>query len=255
MPAVPFIPYADIDRRMNDEIARSNLWPTKPGEHFDIERFLQEFLNCGLDKDGVLEGDVMGEVAFRIGKKTCVNINALLTEAMETNEQSWSLGRFRMTVAHECAHVILHGPIYLSQGKQDGLWDEGTPIVHRCYRSLEQKQFSPADFDREADELNARYGWSSGVLFNDSKARQDMELQANHGGAALLMPLGAWDEAARTLSQNIKSHAPNWSRTAQITEVIKQLAAQFQVSNQAASIRFKFMESSRHLDNLTLELF
>ena len=255
MPDVPFLPYPEIDRRMSDEIARSQLWPAAPGECLDIEEFLEKHLGCGLDKDGFLEDDVMGEVAFRPGKKTCVNINALVTQEMENSANSGSLGRFRMTVAHECAHVILHGPIYLAQGRQDELWDEAQPLVHRCYRSLEQKQFDQADFEREVAELNARYSWNSGVLFNESKARQDMELQANRGGAALLMPMGAWDEAARTHCQNVKAKFAHRNRDDQVTIAIRNLAQQFHVSNQAATIRFKALESARHLDNLTLDLF
>lgn len=250
MPDVPFVTDPQIDCLMEDEIEKSGFWPSLPSETFDIERFLARHLNSGLDKDATLPSDVMGEVVFRRGKKTCVKINADLTRDMENAQASWHIPRWRMTVAHECAHVILHGPLYLSQGAQDGLWEQ-PPQIHRCYKKV-NKRFEPADFDAEAQDFAQRYGWNSGCLINETQARQRMEFQANRGGAALLMPANRFLCAASQGFNTLRQSAPRLSEDARIDRVVEQLARMFTVSKEAARIRCASLEVTKNADQLPL---
>ncbi len=251
MPDVTFIPFSKIDLLMEDEIEKSGFWPSSQNEIFDIERFLEKHLKSGLDKDANLPDDVMGEVAFRRGKKTCVSINAGLTREMENAQAAWQIGRWRMTVAHECAHVILHGPLYLAQGAQDGFWGEPLSQIHRCYKK-QDKRFVTDDFAAEMRDFEARYGWNSGCLINEPQARQRMEFQANRGGAALLMPANRTLCAASELFNDLRQNAPQLSQEARIERVVEQLAKKFLVSREAARIRCDDLEATKHADQLSL---
>lgn len=251
MPEVKFISNPEIDRLMEDEIVKSGLWPASPSEHFDVETFLEKHLGCGLDKDASLPEDVMGEVIFRPGKRTCVKINAGLTYDMENPEAAWQVGRWRMTVAHESAHVILHGPLYLNQGAQDDLWEQQFGQVHRCYKKAD-KRFESSDFVREANDFASRYGWSSGCLLNDTAARQRMEFQANRGAAALLMPASSYLSSARELFSYLSEKEPNLSEESRINWVVARLAENFGVSREAARIRCGDLNATQYASQLAL---
>ena len=249
---VPYISKPDIDRLMEDEIAKSQVLSNAIGSGFSIEDFLESHLRCDLDIDATLPADVMGEVAFQIGKKTRVQINADLTADTESDATDWKLGRWRMTVAHECAHVILHGPLFLTEGAQKPLWNEEIAQVHRCYKK-QDKKFDQTDFAREEHDFNQRYGWDSGTLINDSKARQNMEVQANCGGAALLMPASLFQESARILCEKVmQSSSPHFGREDKIEMVVSRLSFQFVVSKTAARIRCKDLNIERFLVNTSL---
>lgn len=254
MSAISFVSDAEIDRRMEEAINESNLW-VMPPDVFDIERFIEKHLDCRLDVSAPLADGIMGDFVFTRDESPCVRINAGLTEETDNSEERWMQGRWRMTAAHESAHVLLHLPFLIAKSTQEGLWDKSETLVYRCYENGERgskERFDEADLAKEKSDLIRRYGWNSGLLVNDTPTRQRMEFQANRGGAALLMPLSRFQQDARKACCCINKGRADWTRRRKVNWVIQKLAERYTVSFQAASIRFEQLELACHLDNLTL---
>ena len=78
------------------------------------------------------EGDeVEGATYFRQGGKPDVAIAAILSE------ERWRENRFRTTLSHELAHVVLHGHLWAVEAPSVQLFPEETdaPAPARCFRS------------------------------------------------------------------------------------------------------------------------
>ena len=236
---VPFLHNDQVEERMEGQLKSSGLWPDDPEEFLDIEKFLTNHLKAGIDLDSSLPSDVLGEVIFRPGKKTCVIINQDLTWDAENSGQTWKRGRWRMTVAHESAHIILHGPLFLLNAGQGSLWEDVEPRVHRCYKR------DSLHLDVQQNEL------SSSGLFNSTKQTDRMEIQANVGASALLMPRSVFHTAACSYLESLERRNVSLSGSQKCEIIVGQLAGKFQVSQQAARIRCKTLGIFSHVGQFT----
>ena len=114
-----------------------------------------ESLDLYADLRGREGGDVEGLTTFVRGSRPHVEIESSLTSAPR------QVNRFRTTLAHECTHVVLHGPLWqmqLAAGSR-GLFDQ-------LSRPTTMKS----------------------VTRTGTGAVDWMEWQANHGSGAILMP-------------------------------------------------------------------
>jgi Zn-dependent peptidase ImmA (M78 family) len=232
---IPFISDEKIELRMEAEVRSSGLWSTDSDAVFEVEDFLEKHLKAILDVDATLADEVMGEVTFRSGKRPCVKINADLSYDAEHSNKLGSLGRWRMTVVHEGAHIILHEPYFVSTAGQTSLWDDDEPQVHRCYKhNLEAMGVRDL---ASPDNSICNLSWNSGRLLNESEQTARMEIQANRAAAALLMPRFAFLPAAIEAFDAVNQRLNNLSDSARQQAVVAQLAQRFVVSQQAARIR------------------
>lgn len=212
----------EIERIMEDELRRAKLLPTRQASAVDIEQFIEGYLKASLDQYAELDDDVLGLTEFHPSRPPAVQINKDLTGSAMDDE--WCppgiVGRWRATLAHEAAHVVLHRMLFDVDLNQMELFDVPAPtkdpLLFRCLK-------------RDVVHRGRISDWR--------------EVQANKGMAALLMPKTAFTRAARGLVADRSSAA--------IDLAARNLAVQFEVSREAATIRLRtlgFIDDQYGLD-------
>jgi hypothetical protein len=173
----------------------------------EIEAFVERHLKATLDQYAELPADVLGLTEFRSHRPPHIRINRDLTES--ALDSDWCPpgveGRWRATVAHEGAHILLHRMLVEGDPAQTALFDDthaGPSALLRCLK-------------RDVGYRTRASDWR--------------EVQANRGMAALLMPKRIFVKVARQELTDTSS--------AGIDAATRQLATRFAVSREAASIR------------------
>lgn len=208
----------EIERIMEDELRRAGLAPSLDACVVDIERFIERHLHASLDQFADLERDVLGLTEFRPGRPPEVRINISLTEVADSDWCPPGIqGRWRATLAHEAAHVVLHRSLFDLDPAQTRLFnatagDEPQDVLLRCLKR----------------DVSYSVGAGDTTRFRASDWR---EVQANRGMAALLMPKNIFVRAAR--KENIGS------TTVSIDLATRRLAERFGVSREATTIRLR----------------
>lgn len=186
------------------ELHRAALMPKIAGP-VEIETFIERHLEANLDYGADLEPGVLGLTELRAGQKPSVRIARDLTDAaLEVDQYSGTLGRWRATLAHEAAHVLLHGFLFELNLGQETMFDDVPVEEARMLRCLKR------------DVVFARGG------------RDPREVQANKGMAALLMPRTLFGATARTMAQTMDEE-----------QLTVDIARKFEVSRQAGRIRLQ----------------
>jgi hypothetical protein len=200
----------EIELMMEDELRRANLTPTPVASVVDVEAFIEDHLKASLDQYADLDGVVLGLTEFRTGHAPAVRINKDLTgSALDSDWCPPGIhGRWRATLAHEAAHIVLHRMLFEVDPNQSTLFGE---------------------------EAGGRDGELLRCLKRDvayrGTTRDWREVQANRGMAALLMPKRVFVKAARK--------AGIGSTPATIDAAARELAQKFGVSRQATTIRLR----------------
>jgi hypothetical protein len=208
----------EIDRIMEVELNKALLLPSAASPSVDVERFIERHLGARLDQHADLEPAVLGLTEFFDGDRPKISINKSLTgSALDDGETSAGmLGRWRATLAHEAAHVLLHQWLFqVAIGNHDLFAQRDQ--ADRGGRQLCLKR--NASFRAVAD-------WR--------------EVQANEGMAALLMPriffLGiARAEIERNFPSGLIPDGQEW-------RIAGPLAALLSVSKQAVTIRLSSLK-------------
>jgi hypothetical protein len=200
----------EIEQIMEDELRRADLFPDRGGGVVDVEAFIERHLAASLDQYAELPADVLGLTEFLPGKAPAVRINADLTgSAMDADWCPPGVeGRWRATLAHEAAHVVLHRTLFDVDLNQGSLFAaeptaHESSRLHRCLKRDVAHRTTPADW---------------------------REVQANRGMAALLMPRAVFKRAARHLGAGSGGDVDSATRA---------LAELFGVSRQATTIRLR----------------
>ena len=196
-----YIKDATLEEIAESELRRAGLMPVPDRPVVDIEAFIERHLGADLDPGAVLEPSILGLTELRAGTRPRVLVNRDLTDAaLEIDAYSGTLGRWRATLAHEAAHVLLHGFIFELNADQTTLFSTGTSEADgRLFRCLKRE-----------------------VLFVGRFSRDPREVQANKGMAALLMPKGLFGSMARDGASSMTE-----------AELTDYLARAFEVSRQA----------------------
>ncbi len=192
----------EIEAIAGRALQAAGLWPSPDEPRVDVERLLETHLAAVVDYGAELRPDVLGYTLF--DEPVRVAISRHLTDAAQgPNAPTGALGRWRATIAHEAAHVLLHSVLYEARAAGGA--------TARCFR----------------DELQ-----------DGARARDWREVQANMGMAALLMPATVFASVAETCLRPFGPVVPPLSPTS-ITgrHLIETLAPMFEVSRRAASIR------------------
>ena len=208
---------SEIDDILERELIKAGLYPSPEHSIVDIERFLEVHLHAVLDQHANLEKEVLGVTTFLIGQQPKVEINHDLTDAIDNGEENVStLGRWRATLAHESAHIVLHRPLFQISEMQGDFFSEVS--------SLSSKEVMIKCFKKNVGFSRRQVDWR--------------EYQANQGMAAILMPQGLVKELAKNkLGMNHDKFLEDHSREA--ISLLESISDLFQVSRQAAEIRLK----------------
>lgn len=194
----------EIEQITSDALKAAGLWPEREPGVIDVERLLEVYLGANVDYAGDLDRTTLGYTVFEVPPLVVVN-RKLTDMANDSTASLGLLGRWRATLAHEAAHILLHACLYTAgetSGKQRSV---------RCLRS----------------EIHA-----------GPEAHDWREVQANMGMAALLMPERLFLDQARALLDDhrpvfppLDPHGPDgrWLTDA--------LAQRFRVSRQATWLR------------------
>lgn len=193
-----------IEEIAETELHRAGLMPAT-AKPVKIESFIERHLGAILDAGADLEPGVLGLTELRAGAKPRVLVSRDLTDAaLEIDDYSGTLGRWRATLAHEAAHVLLHGFLFELNLEQETMFDDVPAPDARLFRCLKRE-----------------------VVFA-SGGRDPREVQANKGMAALLMPRTLFGATARQLVSKLSE-----------LELIDEVARTFEVSRQACRIRLQ----------------
>src|SRR5579859_7652012 len=99
----------EIEALITNALASVSMMPTRDRPVLDLEAFLESGLGVDLDQHASLDLDVLGLTTFVRGHKPLVQINRDLTGAFDAFDSSATdRARWRSTLAHESAHVIIH---------------------------------------------------------------------------------------------------------------------------------------------------
>lgn len=205
----------EIEKTMEYELRKANLLPPLEAPVVDLERLIQRHLGVALDQYAELEQGVLGKTEFYSDAKPKVFINRILTEAVDEDDCPAGVkGRWRATMAHEAAHLILHRILYDPQ------------LI----------QLSLNNMSRPSDRAQLLRCGQGDISFR--KATDWREIQANLGMAALLMPRGRFIASVQASIKALGVSSMEVGSPIAI-DLIGQIARRFQVSRQAATIRFE----------------
>jgi hypothetical protein len=210
----------EIDDIVETELRKALLMPTEAMPVIDLERFIEGHLKVALDQYADLDAAVLGVTEFFSNRLPRISINKELTGSAVDEEDSplGIRGRWRATLAHEAAHVMLHRCLYEGgDGTLSLFGEESEKVVpgarlHRCLKR------------------DVSYG----------NVPDWREVQANRGMAALLMPRPLFARFAREHIDQL-FHA----ETVPVGEedrLAACLAPRFEVSRQAAGIRLRTLK-------------
>ncbi len=216
----------EIDQIMEDELRRGDMFPGSTHPAMDVKSFLEVHLGVKLDQHAPLESDLLGQTTLSRGSRPLVQINRDLTlEAEGTSAPSGKLGRWRATLAHEAAHVILHRKFFEAPSEQASFFDAGSRFDHGLMK---------------CSKLNVSFNRGPG----DWK-----EVQANRGMASLLMPRSLFPGLVHTVvgaggDDDLLAHVPETDSAAH-AKLVKELSKLCEVSREAARIRLETLGLTR----------
>ena len=215
----------EIESIMQDELQKSGLLPSLGNPVADLETLLEVHLGVKLDLYAGLKADLLGVSKFAAGRQTVVEVNRDLTDrANGEAPPSGILGRWRATLAHEAAHVILHRCLVERPSTQGVL-----------FQTLGHESVETRCLDRSIWFTRGPGDWK--------------EVQANRGMAGLLMPSGLFAGLARQLSGasgagDLLAFVPA-SDTLEFSTLVRELSILLQVSQEAVRIRLKTLGLTR----------
>lgn len=206
----------EIEAIMEDEARKAGLVATFDQAAVDLEAFLERHLGATLDQYALLPVEVLGQTVFEPGRAVRAEINRDLTGALDDGGGLSDLGRWRATLAHEAAHILLHRVLFELPLSQDTLFDlevQTTPTLMRCLK----RDVSP------------------GRRVSDWR-----EFQANQGMAALLMPRKLFSSIAQDERAALELPPfPLPDGSVDADQLVRRVAARFDVSRQATEIRLR----------------
>ena len=217
----------EIEWMMEDELRKAGLFPCLADPVVDLESLLEIHLGVKLDIHAVLDDDILGVTHFLGGKKPLVSINKDLTSQAETEgAPSRILGRWRATVAHEAAHVVLHRSLVEVPFEQGSLFSEtakeSTSSLLQCLK-------------RDVSFQRGNYDWR--------------EVQANRGMAAILMPGRVFRELVLDTANadNLDDLAGKMPETGSVefAGLVLELSRRCEVSQEASRIRLESLGLNR----------
>lgn len=192
----------EIEQITAQALRDASLWPDDRGSAIDIEQLLEVHMSVAIDYGAPLDAAVLGYTAFESPIR--VVINRVLTEAAHRpGAGRAAVGRWRATLAHEAAHILLHASLFGAAS------DRRAGLPSACLRT----------------EVGT------------SKATDWREVQANMGMASLLLPRPVVATALRPLFLREGAIPPILTVAPFAYRLIGEVTRLFAVSRQLARIR------------------
>ena len=236
MSRVPHLTVSNIESIARDVIHSFSQGADLEPNAVNIERLAEKHLGIRLDYAHLSNnGSILGMMIFQDcsvplylpNEKTIKIFEAKAGTAMIEHSltEDRNRGRIRFTIAHECAHWILHRPTLKVVPKRPSL-------------NLQQTS------DQEDLAIVCRKVTTKPKLPGERTAMDWKEWQADNLASALLMPSAAvhtfMKDYTRRLSEKTKFMFADYGEQyvqAQTSSLLRQLAALFQVSERTAEIR------------------
>lgn len=192
----------EIEQITAQALREAKLWPDDRGSAIEIEQLLEVHMSVAIDYGAPLDAAVLGYTSFESPIRVVIN-RTLTQAAQRPGAGRAAVGRWRATLAHEAAHILLHARLFdVETGTGDGL-----PAA--CLRT----------------EVGT------------TKASDWREVQANMGMAALLLPRPAVGTALRGMLLREGAIPPVSCATPVAYRMIGEVTRLFAVSRQLARIR------------------
>lgn len=191
----------EIERITMDALRDAGLWSSDGGRVVDVEHLLEVHLGAAVDYGAPLEAAVLGYTSFARPIRVAIN-RALTAAAQRPGAGRATVGRWRATLAHEAAHILLHARLF-EVGQDAG------GETQRCLRT----------------EVGAR------------QASDWREVQANIGMGSLLLPRPGVIDAVRAMLIAERVIPPVPAVSPMGYRLIGELTRRFAVSRQVARIR------------------
>ncbi|HJP89063.1 MAG TPA: ImmA/IrrE family metallo-endopeptidase [Candidatus Limnocylindrales bacterium] len=191
----------ELEAATDGALRAAGLYPGYDAGAVDIEALLEVHLGAAVDYAVDLPDTILGFTIFETPPR--VAVSRRLTElALAPGASHGLLGRWRATLAHEAAHIILHA----------GLADEGVMTPQLTSENLSAPEETTANW---------------------------LEVQANMGMAALLMPRGPFLFQARRALEAQPALLPVARDSLQAERLVSILAHQFSTSREATGWRLR----------------
>jgi IrrE N-terminal-like domain len=191
---------AEIEQITAAALRSAGLMPAAATKAIDIEAFVEMHLGVNVDYAGDLPDSVLGYTEFTHPPR--IVVSRRLTELALNPQASLGLrGRWRATLAHEAAHVLLHS------------WLRS---IGNATPKLTAQAISPTSNGKSSD-------WR--------------EVQANMGMAALLMPRRMFLAEARRLVELEGIFLPLDREALLATRLVAILGERFETSHEATRLR------------------
>lgn len=191
----------EIEQITMEALRDADLWSSDDGRAVDVEQLLEVHLGAAVDYGAPLEPAVLGYTSFAQPIRVAIN-RALTDAAQRPGAGHAAVGRWRATLAHESAHILLHARLFKAHPAATG-------DSQRCLRT----------------EVGAR-------LASDWR-----EVQANIGMGSLLLPRPGVIDAVRGMLVSERAIPPVPVASQASSRLIGALTRRFAVSRQVAGIR------------------
>lgn len=203
----PWIAFEEIERTAAAALKAAGLWPTAGALRVDIETLVEVHLGATVDYGVELDRTTLGYSVFETVPRVVVN-RELTDLANAVGAPLGLRGRWRATLAHEAAHILLHRGRYA--------------VGHSSPAQTSPRGYAAAD---DAEENLGPGSWR--------------EVQANMGMAALLMPRQPFLAEARRLLLAMEGPLfPPLERDDPVAQqLVHALAESFETSHQATMLR------------------
>jgi hypothetical protein len=187
-------------------LSDAGLLPTLEAPRVDLERLLEQHFEAEVDYGAAMPLGVLGYTVFGDHIRVCID-RQLTDLATAPTPTVGDVGRWRATIAHEAAHILLHRELFSA-----GAGGRVPRTFARCSGGTIDGAVEPSDW---------------------------REVQANMGMAALLMPATVFDSlVTRILLRERRAPIPPVSPGSRLgREIVGAVAREFGVSRQAACIR------------------
>lgn len=219
----------EIEDAMAEQLRKAGQRLTLASPAPDLEAFVEQHLGVPLDQYAILPDAVLGVTAFQRDEQPTVYLSSTLTEAAdEIPPRPGARGRWRATIAHEAAHVILHRYLYDPNMARIRSGDYRDPLEQQ---HADGQLFRVECLNRSID---------GGSVTGGRATRDWKEVQANRGMAALLMPNSIFQRVATLNGAVAGSTLDPDSVDGRV--LVATIAESFQVSRQAATYRLQSFE-------------
>ncbi len=223
----------EFDLIMDESRQRADVPHFTAGRGVDVEAVLERAHNIVPDYIPLPEG-ILGKTHFHGDGRCEVFISRELSEAAEHDDVARR--RFRSTLAHECAHVVMHTQLYLVDTATQSLFGDPPP-----------------------DEPKIMCRGDSLWRFRDSGSGYDgkwWEYQANRGMASLLLPKRETLDAVRSLLDDRGfTSLLDAAGDRMLETIVREIMRMFDVSMQVVNHRLQELGAlPNSLDQMRLQM-